>query len=144
MFKSACHVNGEVEVCYSEQLLEVAHSLASEGLRVLAMAYKEMPSEVQEITHKDVEAEGLIFAGYQAMIDPARPEAVEAIALAKDACNYIYNTYGRLPTIIDPFYCPGVVQVHHIDPDLYDEYMPEGSIWQEQREHLKVWHGLSE
>lgn len=68
----------------------------------------------------------------------------EAIALAKDACNYIYNTYRRLPTIIDPFYCPGVVQVHHIDPDLYDEYMPEGSIWQEQREHLKVWHGLSE
>ncbi len=83
MFKSVCYISGEVETCYSEQLLDVAHSLASEGLRVLAMAYKELPFEVQEITHKDVEQGGLIFAGYQAMMDPPRPEAVVAIAQAK-------------------------------------------------------------
>ncbi len=85
MFKSACHIDGRVEACSHEQLLDVAHSLASEGLRVLAMAYKEMPPDTQEITHKEIEKGGLIFAGYQAMIDPPRPEAVEAVALAKKA-----------------------------------------------------------
>ncbi|MEM3068436.1 MAG: HAD-IC family P-type ATPase [Nitrososphaerales archaeon] len=85
MFKSACHIDGRVEACSHEQLLDVAHSLASEGLRVLAMAYREMPPETQEITHEEIEKGGLIFAGYQAMIDPPRPEAVEAVALAKKA-----------------------------------------------------------
>jgi Ca2+-transporting ATPase len=84
MFKSACYSDGKIEACYSEQLLDVARSsLANEGLRVLAMGYKTMPPETKEITHKDVEEGGLIFAGFQAMIDPPRPEAVEAVKLAK-------------------------------------------------------------
>lgn len=85
MFKSACYIDGRVETCYSKQLLSEARFLASQGLRVLAMAYKEIPSETNEITHKDIEEGGLIFAGYQAMLDPPRPEAVEAVALAKRA-----------------------------------------------------------
>ncbi|MEM3383082.1 MAG: HAD-IC family P-type ATPase [Nitrososphaerales archaeon] len=85
MFKSACHIDGRVEACSYDILLDIAHSLASEGLRVLAMAYKEMPPGIQEITHEEIEKGGLIFAGYQAMIDPPRPEAIEAIALAKKA-----------------------------------------------------------
>ncbi|WP_455364130.1 cation-translocating P-type ATPase [[Eubacterium] cellulosolvens] len=83
MFKSACHINGEIEACFSDHLLKEARILASEGLRVLAMAYKKVPSTTVEITHKDVEKGGLIFAGYQAMIDPPRPEAIEAVQQAR-------------------------------------------------------------
>ena len=60
-------------------IMRVADNLAKDGLRVLAMAFKEVPPETQEITHQDV-AEGLVVAGLQGMIDPPREEVIEAIA----------------------------------------------------------------
>jgi Ca2+-transporting ATPase len=60
-------------------IMRVADNLAKDGLRVLAMAFKEVPPETTEITHQDV-AEGLIVAGLQGMIDPPREEVIEAIA----------------------------------------------------------------
>ncbi|NLO28161.1 MAG: cation-transporting P-type ATPase [Actinobacteria bacterium] len=60
----------------------VATEMASNGLRVLAFARKDLPAEVNEITHADVE-EGLVFLGLQGMIDPPRREALQAI----EACH---------------------------------------------------------
>lgn len=67
-----------------EALLEESDRLAAQGLRVLAMAYKETPAGTEEIDHHDVER-GLIFVGLQGMIDPPRPEAIDAIAQCKHA-----------------------------------------------------------
>lgn len=60
------------------------HNFAQEGLRVLAMAYKEVPEDVTEITHRDVETD-LVFAGLQGMMDPPRDEAIKAIEGCKRA-----------------------------------------------------------
>ncbi|MGE5238964.1 MAG: cation-translocating P-type ATPase [Chloroflexota bacterium] len=65
-------------------ILEVAASFASEGLRVLAFAYREIPGPKEDLTTRDVES-GLVFAGLQGMIDPPRPEAVEAVKGCKNA-----------------------------------------------------------
>ncbi len=65
-------------------LLEKAQELASQGMRVLAMAYREAPDEINEITHSDA-AGDLHLVGLQAMIDPPRPEAIEAVAGVKRA-----------------------------------------------------------
>jgi Ca2+-transporting ATPase len=67
-----------------EGVPRVADHFAREGLRVLGMAYKEVPADLTEITMTDLET-GLIFAGLQGMIDPPRPEAVEAVAGCKKA-----------------------------------------------------------
>jgi hypothetical protein len=67
----------------------------------------------------------------------------EARLVVKDLCNYVYNTYGRIPFQVDPFVCPCVIQVHHIDPDFYQEYWVEGAVSKEQREHLSTWHGIN-
>lgn len=67
-----------------KDILHVASNFAKEGLRVLALAYKEVPDEMDELTHHDVES-GLTFAGLQGMIDPPRPEAIEAIEGCKRA-----------------------------------------------------------
>ncbi|MBM4283706.1 MAG: HAD-IC family P-type ATPase [Deltaproteobacteria bacterium] len=67
-----------------EDVPKVAEHFAREGLRVLGMAYKEIPAEQTEITMADLQT-GLIFAGLQGMIDPPRPEAVEAVAGCKEA-----------------------------------------------------------
>ena len=67
-----------------EGVPRVADHFAREGLRVLGMAYKEVPADLTEIAMTDLET-GLIFAGLQGMIDPPRPEAVEAVAGCKKA-----------------------------------------------------------
>jgi Ca2+-transporting ATPase len=61
-----------------KEILHIAREFAKDGLRVLAMAYKEAPEEMEDLTHHDVET-GLVFSGVQGMIDPARPEAIEAV-----------------------------------------------------------------
>ncbi len=68
----------------TKELLHKAHLFAKQGMRVLAMAYKEVSHDIKEITHHDVE-EDLIFAGLQGMIDPPRQEAIDAIKGCKDA-----------------------------------------------------------
>jgi calcium-translocating P-type ATPase len=65
-------------------ILHIANNFAKQGLRVLAMAYKEVPSDLEEITHHVVES-NMILAGFQGMLDPPRPEAVDAIRGCKKA-----------------------------------------------------------
>jgi len=48
--------------------LETAEHFAQDGMRVLAMAYREVPSDFGELTH-DTLGEDLILAGMQGMID---------------------------------------------------------------------------
>lgn len=69
--------------------LHVANNFAKEGLRVLAFAWKEASDELEELTCREVERcesmSDLIFAGFEGMIDPPRPEAIEAIENCKKA-----------------------------------------------------------
>lgn len=67
-----------------KECLLIANNFAKEGMRVLAFAYKEAPNNMEDLTHHDVESD-LIFAGLQGMIDPPRPEAIEAVKGCKQA-----------------------------------------------------------
>jgi potassium/sodium efflux P-type ATPase len=67
-----------------KEIPSIAAEFAKDGLRVLAFAYKEAPDELEDLTRHDVES-GLTFAGLQGMIDPSRPEAIEAIEGCKRA-----------------------------------------------------------
>jgi len=67
-----------------EKVMDIASGFARDGLRVLAFAYKEAPHDMEELTHQEAES-GLVFAGFQGMMDPPRPEAIEAIAGCKKA-----------------------------------------------------------
>ena len=64
-------------------VIATADEFADQGLRVLGMALKEMPAETTEIVHDDLF--DLIFIGLQGMMDPPRPQAIEAIKSAKQA-----------------------------------------------------------
>jgi len=61
---------------------EAMRALGAEGLRVLAMAYR--PTDVDRLDEATLGGE-FIFAGLQAMEDPVRPEAVQAVAAARAA-----------------------------------------------------------
>ena len=67
-----------------EKVLEVNSKFSKDALRVLAFAYKEYPSLPSKINKEKVETD-MTFVGLVGMIDPARPEAKEAIDKCKDA-----------------------------------------------------------
>ncbi len=66
------------------EVLKHNESLASQAFRMLGMAYKDLPDNLQDFTEKIVE-NNLVFVGLEAMIDPPREEAAKAIAMCKQA-----------------------------------------------------------
>lgn len=73
---------GEIVPIDSSYVQERAEQLASEGLRVLAFAFKNFDPSKTTLDHKDV-AEDMVFIGLQGMIDPPRKEAIDAVALCQ-------------------------------------------------------------
>jgi len=60
-----------------KEILKTNEKLASEALRLLGMAYKELPEKLVKFKDEELEKD-LIFIGLQGMIDPPRVEAIEA------------------------------------------------------------------
>ena len=73
---------GKVEMTpeRKEEIARVNMELSMEGLRVLAFAYREMDA-VRPLTPED--ENDFTFIGLISMIDPPRPEAIQAVADAK-------------------------------------------------------------
>jgi Ca2+-transporting ATPase len=65
-------------------ILEVNESLSSNALRVLGVAYRPLTELSASPTAEEVER-NLTFVGLIGMIDPARPEVKDAVALARHA-----------------------------------------------------------
>jgi Ca2+-transporting ATPase len=61
---------------------EINEKMATEALRVLAVAYKEIPASVNEFNEETLESD-LIFLGLIGMMDPPRTEAQVAVKVAK-------------------------------------------------------------
>jgi len=76
-------VDGAIEPLRNEEILGEASDMAREALRVLAIAYKNVDVEKTSLTEKDLD--GLIFLGFQGMIDPPRQEAIEAVKKCRTA-----------------------------------------------------------
>jgi len=58
------------------EILKINEEMASEALRILGMAYKILPENVEKFT-EEIEKD-MIFVGLEGMIDPPREEAIEA------------------------------------------------------------------
>lgn len=69
---------GELQKIDKEKIRRVSDEMAKNGLRVLAFTRKMLPKNQDKISHQHVAGE-LTFLGLQAMMDPPRKEAVEAV-----------------------------------------------------------------
>jgi len=58
--------------------LEINEKMASDALRVLGIAYKNLPNDILEKVEEESVENGLVFLGLTGMIDPPREEAKEA------------------------------------------------------------------
>lgn len=74
--------SGSIKPIERDSVKRAVDGLAGDGLRVLLLARKDLPPDLSAIHESDVE-DALTFLGLQAMIDPPRPEAVQAV----DACH---------------------------------------------------------
>ena len=87
-------ISGEVRYLTTDDLDQIRDAnemMANSALRVLAMAYKDLPEAPQQVTIGELES-GLVFTGLLGMIDPARPEVLDAVAKC--------NTAGIRPVMI--------------------------------------------
>ncbi|MDI6451718.1 cation-translocating P-type ATPase [Anaerobaca lacustris] len=66
------------------EIREISERYASEALRVMAGAYREMPQDQDGLEPTDVE-NGLTLAGLWGMFDPPRKESTQAVSDAKGA-----------------------------------------------------------
>jgi Ca2+-transporting ATPase len=69
---------------HREKICAQVNEFAEEGLRVLALAYAEIPQNTQKYTVESVERD-LVFVGLMTMLDPPRPEVKGAVETAKRA-----------------------------------------------------------
>lgn len=67
-----------------EEVIKISEDFASQAFRVMAAAYKEIPSGGEKLEPSQVE-EGLVFAGLWGMIDPPREESIQAVRAAREA-----------------------------------------------------------
>lgn len=76
--------DGEATTLHLAPIEQTVASMAKKGLRVLAFARKAVPVAQSSIGHADLEQD-LVFLGLQGMIDPPRPEAIQAIESCRSA-----------------------------------------------------------
>ncbi len=74
----ALDAQGNVVALDKEAVRRAVEASAARGLRVLALVRRHVAAGHAKLEHSHVAA-GLTFLGLQAMIDPPRPEAVEAV-----------------------------------------------------------------
>jgi Ca2+-transporting ATPase len=67
----------------AKQIMSTNDEMAASGLRVLAIADKQLPQTAPLADGESVE-EDLVFLGLVGMMDPPRPEAMEAIQVVRD------------------------------------------------------------
>lgn len=81
------YINGNIKHISQElrdEILRQNDSFAKGALRVLAVAFRELPDDLSGFSVEDVEKD-LVFLGLAAMMDPPHPEVEEAVKLCSTA-----------------------------------------------------------
>ncbi len=81
---AASDAGGQPIALSKERIHEQVEQLAAGGLRVLALARADLPSDTRHIVAATLPG-NFTFLGLQGMIDPPRPEAVEAVRACHSA-----------------------------------------------------------
>ena len=111
--------------------------------------YKNMNEAVDAFVEKKFGPGGTFTAEYKGVTafkdwkaiqpDYNRPSKL-SIDQVKSICNYVYETYGRIPATYDTKLLPVWLQVHHLDLDFYDKHFARGIVTEAQRRHMQLWH----
>ncbi|MBK8871935.1 MAG: cation-transporting P-type ATPase [Elusimicrobia bacterium] len=76
--------SGEARPIDQNRVRKNAEDLAKQGFRVLAFCRAALPSGTASLSHETLPS-GMLFLGLQALMDPPRPEAVQAVKACQTA-----------------------------------------------------------
>lgn len=76
---------------------DLASQFAQSGKRVIAVGYINVEQNVSEVTHDTLQKYGINFLGLAAIIDPPRPEVIEAITNMRQAGIHVKMITGDSP-----------------------------------------------
>jgi magnesium-transporting ATPase (P-type) len=68
-----------------QEWIDRAKEIASEGSRVLAIAYKSVPQQQDVLSFSDIEQGDYVLLGLTGMLDPVRQEAIDALIVCREA-----------------------------------------------------------
>ncbi len=104
-----------IEVVH-EKLTQKMNDFATASMRVIALAYKDMPAEKTTIDIEDVQ--GLTFVGLVAMFDPPREEVKAAVLQCKQAgIRVIMATGDHVGTALSIARAAGIIPLEANDQD---------------------------
>lgn len=58
-------------------------------------------------------------------------------------CQYVYDTFGKIPALSPSIWVIMYLQAHHLDLEFYDEFYEPGSYLRTHAEHMEKWHSGS-
>ncbi len=100
---------------HTEAVLTQVETLAGNAMRVLGIAYKKVPKQVQSLTNEMIN--DLVFVGLVAMSDPPRVGVKEALARTQKACiRVIMCTGDHKNTAIAIAREIGLISEEYLDP----------------------------
>ena len=113
--------------------------------------YKNMDAAVEAFFEKKFGRNSLFGEDYMGIVPfkeeawkTAKPKYLnpsqKVVDMVKAFCNYIYDTYGRVPSCASPKSIPVWMQVHHAELEFYEKFYAEGTIHETHRRHFDVWH----
>ena len=69
---------------------------------------------------------------------PRTPE--KTIAICKETCRYIWDTYGTFPALVPPMVLYLYAQAQHCELEFYDKYYRDGAYLGTHKSHVEKWH----
>ena len=97
-----CGPTGDVELTEDvrSQILENMEALASQGLRVLALASRELSTKVNElkVPEREIVEGSLVFRGLVGLYDPPRPETAGAVTACHQSGVAVHMLTGDHPS----------------------------------------------
>ncbi len=114
--------------------------------------FRTMADAVDALVEKKFGEQGLYAAGSELpyaqkneFLNAVPRYTDKLIQCVKDVCAYVYDTYGRFPSHVDPITTEGAwVQAHHLDLEFYDQFYGPGSYTETQARHMELWHAGEE
>lgn len=84
VISSACSFSDETHKTNSLNIEQEVEKMAGKGMRVLAIARKELTNDTDKLT-PDIPESGFTFIGLMGIIDPPRAESIEAVKICHSA-----------------------------------------------------------
>jgi hypothetical protein len=90
--------------------------------------------------HEGAEGAASPYGRHEEVMRGRAHHSRETVEIVTAFVDYVLETYGRFPAVIDPMYVRLAFQAHHLDLGFYDRHYAPGAYARTHRDHFRLWH----